>query len=74
MMYKEGKGVTQNFERAFLWFKLAAKQGDAEAQFRLGLMYFEGQGVTQNYEKAVDLFKQAAEQGHTQAQSILANM
>ena len=31
------------------WTPLAAEQGDAEAQFNLGVMYFEGQGVLQDY-------------------------
>ena len=31
------------------WYRLAADQGDADAQFNLGAMYAEGQGVPQDY-------------------------
>ena len=34
------------------WFTLAAEQGDAHAQFNLGLMYGKGTGVPQNYIRA----------------------
>ncbi|HIC59901.1 MAG TPA: sel1 repeat family protein, partial [Rhodospirillales bacterium] len=30
-MYYGGKGVTQNYETAIKWYKLAAKQGLAKA-------------------------------------------
>ena len=34
-MYYGGKGVTQNYETAIKWYKLAAKQGLANAQNHL---------------------------------------
>ena len=34
-MYYGGKGVTQNYETAIKWYKLAAKQGLAKAQNHL---------------------------------------
>ena len=48
-MYYNGQGVLQNYKEAFKWYRLAADQGDAVAQFNLGVMYYNGQGVTQNY-------------------------
>ena len=74
LMYEEGKGVTQNFERAIHWYKQAAEQEHTQAQFYLGMMYYAGKGVIQNFEKAVDLLKQAAEQGHALAQFNLGVM
>ena len=44
------------------WTPLA-KQGDADAQYNLGIMYDKGQGVPQNYKTAVKWWKRAAEQG-----------
>ncbi len=41
-----------------------AKQGNASAQFFLGLMYGEGLGVPQDYAKAVGWLRKAAEQGY----------
>lgn len=46
----------------------AANQGNAEAQYQLGLRYFNGKGVRRNYAKAAAWFRMAAEQGHTGAQ------
>ncbi len=49
-------------------YKLAADQGNAEAQNNLGVMYDKGQGVTQNYQEAARLYKLAADQGYARAQ------
>jgi len=46
----------------------AANQGNADAQYQLGLCYFNGNGVRRNYTKAAVWFRMAAEQGHTHAQ------
>jgi len=35
-MYRRGQGVSQNYKTAAKWFRLAAEQGDAAAQFNLG--------------------------------------
>ena len=44
-MYRKGKLVPQNHVEAVKWYRLAAKQGDALAQFNLGAMYSNGRGV-----------------------------
>lgn len=49
-----------------------AEQGDAKAQFKLGIMYELGQCVTQSYTQAVDWYRKAAEQGNSNAQYNLA--
>ena len=41
-------GVPQNFIEAARWYRLAAEQGVAEAQFNLALMYRDGQGVSKS--------------------------
>ena len=48
-----------------------AKQGDAFAQFGLGLMYADGQGVPQDYKTSVKWYKLAADQGRAKAQTNL---
>ena len=48
-----------------------AEQGDAGAQYDLGLMYNNGQGVAQDYKEAVKWYKHSAEQGHAEAQNAL---
>jgi TPR repeat protein len=37
-MYYDGRGVPKDFQQALRWFSLAANQGDALTQLRLGLM------------------------------------
>jgi TPR repeat protein len=44
-----------------------AEQGDAEAQYNLGMLYYEGHGVTQDYATARHWWEQAAAQGNARA-------
>jgi uncharacterized protein len=41
--------VPQDYAAAASWYRKAADQGHARAQFNLGTMYFLGQGVPQDY-------------------------
>ena len=45
-----------------------ANQGNADAQFQLGLCYYAGKGVRKNYTKAATWIRKSAEQGHERAQ------
>ena len=51
-----------------------AEQGDAEAQFNLGVMYAAGRAVPQDDAEAVRWYRLAAEQGPAQAQRRLGLM
>ena len=55
-MYAKGQGVRQDYFKAVEWWQKAADQGDAPAQYNLGIMYQYGQGVKQNYTKAKEYF------------------
>ena len=61
------KGVTAaqsgDYATALRELTPLAKQGDADAQYNLGLMYRNGQGVPQDYKTAVKWYRLAAEQG-----------
>ena len=50
------QGVTAyeagNYAQAFRLWQPFAQQGNAEAQYNLGLMYAQGQGVAQDYQQA----------------------
>ena len=52
----------------------AAEQGDAMAQFNLGVMYTNGRGVAQDDKQAVAWYRKAAEQGYAKAQLFLGVM
>jgi len=51
-----------------------AEQGNAFAQYNLGVMYDNGHGVPQDYAEAVRWYRAAAEQGNAMAQSNLGAM
>jgi len=52
VMYRAGRGVTQDFNAARKWYRLAAEQGNALAQFNLGWMYASGKSVPRDYVQA----------------------
>ena len=52
-------------------FRQAAEQGNADAQFNLGVMYANGRGVLKDDAEAARWYRMAAEQGHAGAQSNL---
>ena len=49
------------------WYRKAAEQGDAAAQFNLGVMYANGEGVPEDYVKAYAWMNLAAAQGQKDA-------
>ena len=67
--YKRGDYATALTE----WRPLA-EQGDAAAQFNLGLLYQTGWGVPQDYAEAVKWYQLAAVQGYASAQFNLGTM
>jgi uncharacterized protein len=71
VMYRNGQGVPQDYQKAISSFQLAARQGYAPAQNELGTIYFNGEGVTTNYAEALRWFRPAAEQGYALAQNNL---
>ncbi len=72
--YARGQGVPQNYAEAVKWYRLAADQGNAFAQYNLGLMYANGEGVPQNYAEALKWYRLAADQGNAFAQINLGVM
>ena len=62
------------YAEAVKWFRLAAEQGDADAQRVLGYMYYEGEVIPENDAEAVKWYRLAAEQGNAEAQLDLGVM
>ena len=52
--------------------RLAAEQGDPDAQALLASVYYNGRGVELDYNEALRLARLAAEQGNVRGQSMLA--
>jgi hypothetical protein len=70
--YETGEEAKQDAAEAAKWYRMAAEQGNLEAQFRLGRLVQEGApGLKKNAETAAKLYEGAAKQGHSGAQNWL---
>ncbi len=67
-------GAPQDFQEAFRLARLAAEQGLAIAQGKLGALNYKGQDVAQDYQEAAKWFRLAATQGNAKAQYALGGM
>jgi len=59
---------TGDFTEALKWYRLAAIQGHALAQFSVGQMHISGEGVPRDCAEALKWFHMAADQGLPSAQ------
>ena len=73
-MYVNAKGVSRDIDAAINWYKKAALQDYALAQYNLGRLFAQGEHVDKNTEEAVYWLQKAARQGLAQAQAMLADM
>jgi len=60
VMYDDGHGVPQDYNKASMWYEMAAGKGNAKAMFNIGEMYASGNGVPQDYVLAYMWFTLAA--------------
>ena len=67
-------GIMVSDARNIEELRRAAEQGNASAQFNLGLMYDNGEGVPEDDREAVKWYRKAAEQGNLFAQYNLGVM
>ena len=74
LMYRHGRGVSQNNQVAVEYYWRSADKGNQYAQYSLGFMYDIGEGVEQNFERAAYWYLKSAEQGNENAEFNLANM
>ena len=63
-----GAFMRRDYATAIRGFRVHAEQGDAEAQFSLGVMYATGEGIFKDDAEAVRWYRLAAKQGHASAQ------
>jgi len=68
------QGLNHDRAEAGIWFRRAAEQGLAEAQFNLALILESGEGAEQNLVQAAYWCRRAAEQGFANAQDMLGLM
>ncbi|KAF9294109.1 hypothetical protein BGZ88_004429 [Linnemannia elongata] len=67
-MYREGKGVPQDYQVAMEWYLKAAEQGGADGQLCVGRLYDDGLGVFRDPLTAMEWYLKAADQGDAKAQ------
>tara|TARA_B100000780_G_scaffold59747_1_gene38264 strand:+ start:140 stop:592 length:453 start_codon:yes stop_codon:yes gene_type:complete len=73
--YLNGEGVKQSDKKAIELYEMAAKRGQAAAQYNLGFFYQQGtHGLTQSSTRAIEYYSLAANQGDAAAQCNLGNM
>jgi TPR repeat protein len=60
-----------DYATAFSKWEPLAGQGNAKAQYNVGLMYYKGEGVAQDDKQAVHWWTKAAKQGHVDTQARL---
>ena len=72
--YENGNGVPKDYTQAVYWYRKAADQGEAIAQYNLGWCYEKGQGVTKDINQAVEWYRKAARQGYDNAQIALKRL
>ena len=66
--------ISGDYATALREWKPLAEQGNADAQYSLGLMYANGHGDLKDYKTAVKWWKLAAKQGYVDAQNNLGVM
>jgi TPR repeat protein len=69
--YAKGDGVPKDVAEAAKWHRKAAEQGDADAQFTLGVMYASGEGVVKDTVEAHAWWNVASALGHERAKKGL---
>lgn len=67
-------GVKPDTRKAILWYKEAAEQGYAHAQYTLGLIYRNGSGINVNHYESQKWLKLAAKQHYKNAERLLARL
>jgi TPR repeat protein len=67
-------GVAKDYAEAARLYLLAAEQGYAHAQFKLGNVFEKGHGVAKDTAEAIRWYRLAAAQGHAASENLLAQL
>src|SRR5262245_41449349 len=74
LAFEHGEGVVRDPQKAVEFYCVAARDGNAEAQYSLGWMYVNGRGVPHDEAIAATFFALAARSGHAYAERMLARI
>src|SRR5437660_3725612 len=67
-------GYPKNEIEAVKWYTMAAKAGDAEAQYNLGTMILYGEGTPKDIVQGKHWLEESARQGNLSAKRLLAEL
>ena len=70
-IYYSGAVVERDFSEGIKWYRKAAEQGHAQAQYNLGVLCERGEGVEKNLSEAFKCYLKAAKQGYAPSQFSL---
>ncbi len=66
MLYYEGKGIKQDYEKAKLYWQKACSLNNALSCTMLGISYDRGEGVVRDYKRAEEYYKKACSLGNAE--------
>ncbi len=73
--YYRGEGTARNYAQALKWYRTAAENGHAKAQYQMGYLHQHGPAmVDKDDSKAFEWYLKAAKQGHVSAQTKVSLM
>ncbi len=72
--YHNGTGVPVDLKESIKWYKLAAENGNALAQWKMGIHCYAGEFILEDYQEAAKWFTMAAEQGRAEAQTAIGTL
>lgn len=64
LIYAEGQGVAQNYNKAIDWYKKSSLLGNIKAIYNMGVMEQNGQGLDRSYAGALEKYKISGLGGH----------
>lgn len=70
----EDMAAVQAYREGVQRYRQSAQQGDASAQFSLGVLYRDGLGTPRDFDQAMQWFRAAARQGNSDAALALGNL
>jgi TPR repeat protein len=69
--YESGIGVVKDIENAFKWYKVSAKSGSPESNYKCGFFLFDGIGRTKDLKAGFEFFQKAAEKEHVHSMYLV---
>ncbi|KAI8882326.1 HCP-like protein [Backusella circina FSU 941] len=73
-VYFYGQGVKENYPKALEYYRVAATQGDSDAQSQLGFMYRYGYGTEKDIVSSIQWYEKAANQNNISANTNLGDI